>query len=64
VIQAQTTRGATTVLRYAKGRGGVYLAGDETSVLDADSASVYRLCWNASMPVAAPVLDSINRVLS
>ncbi len=60
-IDVQETRADTTVLRYVKGRAGVSSDGDETSVLEAGYASVYRLCWNASMPVDSAVLACINR---
>lgn len=62
-IQVQQTRGDTTVLRYASGRSGVSSMGDETSVLGAGHASVYRLCWNGSAPVDEAVLQRINRTL-
>ena len=62
-IEAQNTQGETTVLRYAKGRSGVSCLGDETSVLDAGCASVYRLCWSGTMRVDDPLLDRINRGL-
>ncbi len=60
-IDVQETRGDTTVLRYVKGRVGVWSAGDETSVLDAGYASVYRLCWNGSVRVDDTVLERINQ---
>ncbi len=63
-IEAQSTQGETTVLRYAKGRSGVSCSGDEASVLDAGGASVYRLCWSGSKRVDDPVLDRINRGLT
>lgn len=62
-IDVQATRDDTTVLRYATGRSGVSLAGDECSVLDAGDASVYRLCWNGSVPMDDTVLERINRSL-
>ncbi len=62
-IDVQQTRGDTTVLRYAKGRTGVSSVGDETGVLDAGYASVYRLCWNGSVPMDDTVLQRINRSL-
>ena len=62
-IDVQETRGNTTVLRYVKGRSGVSLAGDESSVLDAGYASLYRLCWNGSVQLDDTLLERINRTL-
>lgn len=59
-IEPQQTHGDTTVLRYVKGRSGVSSEGDETSVLEAGYASVYRLCWNASARVDSTLLEQIN----
>lgn len=59
-IDVQQARGDTTVLRYVKGRAGVSSAGDETSVLDAGYASVYRLRWNGCSQVDDAVLERIN----
>lgn len=63
-IQAPEQRGATTVLRYAKGRAGVSSQGDEAQVLDAGFAAVYRLCWNGSARLDDPVLERINPLLA
>lgn len=62
-MQVPEIRGDTTVLRYAKGRAGGSSQGDDTQVLDAGFASVYRLCWNAAAQVDDAVLDGINRGL-
>lgn len=62
-VEVQETRGAITVLRYAEGRSAVSSAGDEASVTGAGGAAVYRLCWNASLPVEDAVLERLNRRL-
>ncbi|MEO7241860.1 MAG: 5'/3'-nucleotidase SurE [Variovorax sp.] len=64
VMQAERKDGDTVVLRYVKGRSGVSSAGDETSVLDAGFASVYRLCWNGSTPLDDPLLARLNGMLA
>lgn len=56
--------GTLTVLRYAKGRTGVSVPGDEASLLEAGFATVYRLRWNGYSRLDDSVLNQLNHTAS
>lgn len=62
-VVVQGSQGDRTVLRYAKGRRGDAVPGDEASQIEAGFAAVYRLRWNGHDALAGDVLDGVNAAL-
>lgn len=60
-IMAEAVDAATTTLRYVKGRTSRPVEGDESSLLEAGFATVYRLRWNGYACVDDAFLDQLNR---
>lgn len=63
VIDSEPIQAGLTRLRYRDGRSNRPSADDELSLLQAGYASVYRLCWNNSLPLEQEPLDLMNGVL-